>query len=613
MIALLLGAPLIAAQPLSDLSLTADPSSQAAEPGQNLTFTLVIRNDGVISEDVTLGVDANSLPADWTYSVATPMVTVESGTDKRVDMVIQVPSGATTGVMHTLVATATPSTGERATTDLEVSVVAPAASSAPAPSGPAPNPPLLDLSVSSGDSAGAGEDATGTLTIHNGDTRELRVSFAITGNTSWQPRLRTGDSFRVLAPDATVTIPLLATVPAELAEDSVATFSVAASAEATSATTSATFTRSWSVSGTAAAPASPSGDGTTSPGPDGGDTTAPGDGTTGPSGPAFLIVLRPDTLEIEPGATATTTARITNTGSGDLRLTLAGSAADGWPITFEPPIVEVPEGQVTEAIVTIKAPEAVPIGGLGAGRISATSDVGLSRGVDFRLSIVPPSTPVDQSEPATPEDPANQGEAQPTPSLTGATVGLVVGLGAVGAAAIALANRPLREKLMWGAVGLYTRLSKPDVMNHEERERLYGLIQSAPGTHFHGLQRKLDWNTGTLTYHLRVLERHGFIVSRRDGIYRRFYLQGAAPRQDTMQGPTGLRADVLEAVQNQHGISQADLTLALGANKQTINYHVKALERAGTIRIERRGRETFLFPAHGAGVGPAGDTGRARA
>jgi len=103
-----------------------------------------------------------------------------------------------------------------------------------------------------------------------------------------------------------------------------------------------------------------------------------------------------------------------------------------------------------------------------------------------------------------------------------------------------------------------------------------------------------------------VLEKHGFIVDRRDGAFRRFYLQGSAPRKElfSRDAPQGLRAGVLEAVRNRHGISQGDLALALGANKQTVNYHVKALERAGTIRVEKRGRETFLYPTNAPGLGP---------
>lgn len=243
--------------------------------------------------------------------------------------------------------------------------------------------------------------------------------------------------------------------------------------------------------------------------------------------------------------------------------------------------------------MTIAAPEGIPPGGSAQAKVYAVAD-DLTRTATFHVRTTL-GAPRDTTQTSAVEAPATPDGGLP---VQGPSVLVVAALAAVGGAAVVVASRPLREKLLWVGAGLYTRLARPDVLGHEDREKLYRLVETQPGIHFHALQRDLGWNTGTLTYHLRVLERHGFVVSRRDGLYRRFYLSGAAPRKEVFenQGPTGLRADVIEAIRNTPGISQSDLALGLGANKQTVNYHVKALERAGTIRVEKRGRDTYLFP-----------------
>ncbi|HEX2022553.1 MAG TPA: winged helix-turn-helix transcriptional regulator [Candidatus Thermoplasmatota archaeon] len=312
--------------------------------------------------------------------------------------------------------------------------------------------------------------------------------------------------------------------------------------------------------------------------------------------PAVAVSLGESALAVGPGESVSTVLRVENTGNVALALAVSGSVPEGWsPLAFEAASFDLAPGAARDVRVTLSAPsDAVPDPrGTGHGSVVVTSASGLLRSLPYTVRVVP-AAPRDASTSTSAPAATLDGDAAP---VSGFAVGVAVGVGTVGAGALALSSRPLREKLLWLGVGLYTRLARPDVLGHEERDRLYKMIESRPGVHFHALQRDLAWNTGTLTYHLRVLERHGFVVSRRDGLYRRFYLSGAAPRKETFnQGPQGLRADVLEAVRGQPGISQSDLALALGQNKQTVNYHVKALERQGALRIEKRGRDTYLYP-----------------
>ena len=57
-------------------------------------------------------------------------------------------------------------------------------------------------------------------------------------------------------------------------------------------------------------------------------------------------------------------------------------------------------------------------------------------------------------------------------------------------------------------------------MDHHTRGQILGYIQSEPGTHYNELKKNLELNNGTLSYHLRVLEREGHIKSLNRGIYK---------------------------------------------------------------------------------------------
>lgn len=80
-------------------------------------------------------------------------------------------------------------------------------------------------------------------------------------------------------------------------------------------------------------------------------------------------------------------------------------------------------------------------------------------------------------------------------------------------------------------IPLFARLRGTDIADQKTRRQVLAYLRDHPGTHFHGLLRALPVGSGSLHYHLFVLEREGYVVARRDGMYRRFFAS-----------PSGLRA-----------------------------------------------------------------------
>ncbi len=79
-------------------------------------------------------------------------------------------------------------------------------------------------------------------------------------------------------------------------------------------------------------------------------------------------------------------------------------------------------------------------------------------------------------------------------------------------------------------LGGYARARGKDVLALEARRTILGLVESNPGIHFRELLRRSRLGSGTLHYHLSVLEREGFLISRRDAGRRRFFPADAQPR-----------------------------------------------------------------------------------
>jgi DNA-binding MarR family transcriptional regulator len=141
---------------------------------------------------------------------------------------------------------------------------------------------------------------------------------------------------------------------------------------------------------------------------------------------------------------------------------------------------------------------------------------------------------------------------------------------------------------------LYVRLKKKDVLSHFTRGQIFGYIQANPGAHYNAIMQDLDLKNGVGAYHLKVLEREGYIKSLKEGIYKRFY-------PSTMRVPekrlhlSRVQRDILTEIQKRPGVTQKQLSRLLDESKQVVNYHVKILESARLVRLERSGRETYLF------------------
>lgn len=172
----------------------------------------------------------------------------------------------------------------------------------------------------------------------------------------------------------------------------------------------------------------------------------------------------------------------------------------------------------------------------------------------------------------------------------------VAGAGSAGTALLAWRTDWGRWKLLAPLVGLYSRLAKHRVLEQSTRDKLYALVKERPGIHLVALRDALGLSTTLAVHHLRMLERHGLITSRREGRWRRFFPVGARLGAAAPAPLTELQRRIVQLARERGGVEYGDVVDLLGVSKQRVSYNVKVLSDMGVAKLEKdeRGRYVIL-------------------
>lgn len=183
--------------------------------------------------------------------------------------------------------------------------------------------------------------------------------------------------------------------------------------------------------------------------------------------------------------------------------------------------------------------------------------------------------------PASPEGGAYQSQAA-----------AMAAAGALGALTTFAAHaEPVRRALFLLALPLYSRLRRSELLDNDVRQRIHQAVETHPGVSIIQVCRAAKVGWGTAVYHLQRLERDRMIVSRRDGQYRRFFLNGHAPvgAADPAAKALGhpLAARIAAFVAANPGAAQKDVCLALGIQPPLASKWLGRLLDAGLLTSRR--------------------------
>ncbi len=133
------------------------------------------------------------------------------------------------------------------------------------------------------------------------------------------------------------------------------------------------------------------------------------------------------------------------------------------------------------------------------------------------------------------------------------------------------------------------------------RDRVVNEIASNPGIHLRELRRFLGCAMGALQYHLKHLERDGYIISLKNGNSRHFFLPEFSDDEQILRlkavsrNPT-IASILFECMRNGR-VTQAELSRTLSLDKSLVSYYISNLLSAGvlnTIRVFGREKPMIL-------------------
>ena len=139
------------------------------------------------------------------------------------------------------------------------------------------------------------------------------------------------------------------------------------------------------------------------------------------------------------------------------------------------------------------------------------------------------------------------------------------------------------------------------ILGVEARRRVFRYVQDYPGMHLREVARAAGLDPNHAKYHLAYLERHGWVSSRREEGYWRFWprTEGTlgwreqVPIEDKEPLCLLRRAAPLHAVLcllERGSMAHADLQRAVGLASSTLHYHMRALAAHGLVESGRAGR-----------------------
>ena len=125
---------------------------------------------------------------------------------------------------------------------------------------------------------------------------------------------------------------------------------------------------------------------------------------------------------------------------------------------------------------------------------------------------------------------------------------------------------------------------------HPFRRELYQVLCSNPGTYLLELVDILESPLGTLTWHLRILEREGLVKSIKYAGKRLYYPKMLRTQEVEMAYLT-MRSDtaqkVFAFVVNNSGCYQEQMAENLNVHHDTVRWHVSRMEEVGLIKVIR--------------------------
>lgn len=147
-----------------------------------------------------------------------------------------------------------------------------------------------------------------------------------------------------------------------------------------------------------------------------------------------------------------------------------------------------------------------------------------------------------------------------------------------------------KEKRKCNELGYKYNRDEQDIITNN-RKRIYEYIVNNPGSHIRKIRRELNLSIGHTQYHLKVLEKTGFIRSLRTRLFRRYYTTSIfGERQEFILAVLGQEVpkDIILYLIENPGATQGEIAHYTNLSAATINWHMSRLTEIGLVTSHKK-------------------------
>ena len=143
---------------------------------------------------------------------------------------------------------------------------------------------------------------------------------------------------------------------------------------------------------------------------------------------------------------------------------------------------------------------------------------------------------------------------------------------------------------------LYTKLQKNQILAHKTRKELYSYLEKNPGVNYTQLRKAMSLGTSSLVHHLGILEKEGYIRSRKELGRRLFFPKGISlPLYSGSSSlpPSPIQRQILDHLLIHGPTPLNGLANNLPMKRSTLNYSLYRLKDRGLVCSSRTGRSVI--------------------
>ena len=130
------------------------------------------------------------------------------------------------------------------------------------------------------------------------------------------------------------------------------------------------------------------------------------------------------------------------------------------------------------------------------------------------------------------------------------------------------------------------------------RVQILEFIKAHPGAHLRGIKQELNLAMGVLQYHLYRLEKDRTIVSRKRGLYKRFYTRldfGAEEEEILGVLFQETERDLLLYLSKTPDATPKELSEFARVSASSISWHMKRLVKSGLVEARRQSGSVYYM------------------